>query len=114
MIPCTIWANFGFKAVDNRKNNKPVDFKLATLDYDPGWKVGDQFIIVNTSNSVHDYLPVKEMEVIIKQRYHILKLDKEQDILEIRIFVEIADKEDFQQIRETLQRFNPGKFENIE
>jgi hypothetical protein len=122
MVSFTVWTSFGLKDLKNRTNNNPVDFRIASLDYDPAWKVGDRFIILNTSNSGIDFLPEKEMEVIVKQRRHVLKLGKEQDkeqgkardILETQIFVEIAEKEDFQQIRETIQRLNPGRFENVE
>jgi hypothetical protein len=122
MVLCTVWTGFGLKAVDNRTNNNPVDFRIASLSFDPGLKVGDKFIILKTSNSGIDFLPEKEMEVIVKQRRHVLKLgkekanepDKAQDVFEIQIFVEIAEKEGFQQIRETIQRLNPGIFENIE
>ncbi len=60
-------------------NNKSIDFKLATLDYDPGLQVGNRFTILNTLSSVHDYLPAKLMEVMVKQRHQVLILDKEQD-----------------------------------
>ena len=114
MVSCTVWTSFGLKDVDNHTNNNPVDFSIASLGYDPGWKVGDRFFILKTSNSGLGYLPEKEMEVFVKQRRHVLKLGKEQDTLEIQIFVEIAEKEDFQQIREMIQRLNPGRFENLE
>jgi hypothetical protein len=109
MITCIVWADLGLKNTGDERN-EPVRFNLAIFNHDIGVQVGNKLTLLNLSKL--DYLPTNEIEIEVKERRQILKLDSEQDSFEL--YIEVGIQQDFQEIRKTIKKLNPGKYENID
>lgn len=118
MFKCTCWITFGLSKVGT---NQLEYFKIATYNRDIGLRVGDLVAIHHIQNedisSGFDYIPPNiEIQAIVKERINIIipNAARGEDIFETRLFLEIADKEIFKEMRETIKAYNPGKFKDIE
>jgi hypothetical protein len=49
---------------------------------------------------------------MVVRKVKTVKPHKDGDIFRIEVFVELADKEELERMREILKRLNPGKFED--
>lgn len=111
MFECTIWIPLPLKIKGQSSDSSWSS--LAKYNYDPGLQVGEQVSVQDLKMGYWEDKPFSFVAMVVERR-KIIKPSKEGDMFELAIFLELADKEQLQRMREILKKLNPGKFEDYE
>jgi len=89
--------------------------RLATFGFDTGFREGDQFEIQDWSFGQNRSVVINETAAIVKRTIQIIPSEQvssgqKQDVFQISLYAEIADKEKLQEICMSMKALNPGKF----
>jgi hypothetical protein len=109
MIQCKVYMPFPLtpKGGDSEEVTWTA---VAEYPYDIGLAVGETFIIRDLHFGGWNDEPFTFIAQVMK-RDKVVNPQKSGDLFLIEVFVELADKEDLERMREILRRLNPGKFE---
>jgi hypothetical protein len=84
---------------------------IAKYNFDPGLQVGDEIEVSDLKFGGSEDEPFSFTALVVK-KVKTVKPRKDGDIFSIDVLIEVADKEEFERIREIFKRLNPGKFED--
>jgi hypothetical protein len=100
----------------------PVKFKgqedenqwieVAKYNFDPGLQINDEVELRDIHYGGWGDKPFSFTAMVIKKTKTIKPQRGSNDIFCIDIFVELADKEELERMRDIFKRHNPGKFED--
>lgn len=85
--------------------------KVAEYNFDPGLQVGEEILLSDIHFAKWQDEPFLFTAMVVR-KVKTVKPHKDGDIFRIEVFVELADKEELERMREILKRLNPGKFED--
>jgi len=85
--------------------------KVAQYNFDPGLQVGEEIVLSNIHFGEWQDKPFSFRAMVVRKEKTV-KPHKDGDTFRIDVFVELADKEELERMREILKRLNPGKFED--
>lgn len=112
MFECIIWFIFPLKI--KGQSTETSWTSLAKYNYDPGLQVGDKVDIQDLKMGYWEDKSFSFTAMVVDRRKIIRPNKKEGDRFELAIYLELADKEQLQRMREILKKLNPGKFEENE
>ena len=84
---------------------------IAEYNFYPGLQVGEEIVLSNIHFGEWQDKPFSFRAMVVRKEKTV-KPHKDGDLFRIDVFVELADKEELERIREIFKRLNPGKFED--
>jgi hypothetical protein len=102
---------FPLKVKDVEVEVESLWTKVAEYNFDPGLQVGEQIVLSDIHFGEWQDEPFSFRAMVVRKEKTV-KPHKDGDIFRIDVFVERADKEELERMREILKRLNPGKFED--
>jgi hypothetical protein len=102
---------FPLKVKDVEVEVESLWTKVAEYNFDPGLQVGEEILLSNIHFGEWQDEPFSFTAMVVR-KVKTVKPHKDGDIFRIEVFVELADKEKRERMREILKRLNPGKFED--
>ena len=102
---------FPLKVKDVEVEVESLWTKVAEYNFDPGLQVGEQIVLSDIHFGEWQDEPFSFRAMVVRKEKTV-KPHKDGDISRIDVFVELADKEELERMREILKRLNPGKFED--
>ena len=102
---------FPLKVKDVEVEVESLWAKVAEYNFDPGLQVGEQIVLSDIHFGEWQDEPFSFTARVVRKEKTV-KPHKDGDIFRIDVFVERADKEELERMREILKRLNPGKFED--
>jgi hypothetical protein len=102
---------FPLKVKDLEVEVESLWTKVAKYNFDPGLEVGEEIVLSDIHFGEWQDKPFSFRAMVVRKEKTV-KPHKDGDIFRIDVFVELADKEELERMREILKRLNPGKFED--
>ena len=85
--------------------------KVAQYNFAPGLQVGEKIVLSDIHFGGWQDERFQFTAMVVRKEKTV-KPHKDGDIFRIDVFVELADKEELERMREIIKRLNPGKFED--
>ena len=108
MFEYIIHMPFPLKLKD--KESKSLWTKVAQYNFDPGLQVGEEIVLSDIHFGDWSDKPFCFRAMVVKKEKNVIPR-KEGDIFRVDLYVELADKEELERMREIIKRLNPGQFE---